>query len=195
MARNKEKKAAPEVKPEHKHEFKNRKEKIGWYIDEIDSYKEDMGMWYTVFIRRILPFMIFVLPFAVIWEHLYPYICYKFFDGILSPDDQYLPWAVFAVSLVLFLAILILLPRFATFCEFVISALFYYYVFSTFSKFAAGLIQRPVITSAAGYTLAIGLGLFMFMKLVFLVLEIVYMIVFRHEKAPKTFVEDDDFVV
>ncbi len=27
----------------HNLKFKSRKEKIGWFLDEIDSYKEDMG--------------------------------------------------------------------------------------------------------------------------------------------------------
>lgn len=51
---------------EHKHQFKDRKEKIGWYLDEIDSYKEDMGKWYSLFIRIILPFLIFLMPANVV---------------------------------------------------------------------------------------------------------------------------------
>ena len=46
----------------HNLKFKSRKEKIGWFLDEIDSYKEDMGKWYSLFIRIILPFFIFLIP-------------------------------------------------------------------------------------------------------------------------------------
>jgi hypothetical protein len=177
-------KLSNEVKTEHKHEFKNRKEKIAWYLDEIDSYKEDMGMWYTVFIRRILPFILYIMPIAVLVQHSYPSMVARFFSGILKQDDIYLPWAIYAISLVLYLAVLILLPRFATFCELVMGFMYIYMAF-----------RFHHINTALGYFTIISVTLFVIMKLVFLVFEIMYMIIFKDEKQPKSFIQDDDFVV
>ena len=46
----------------HSHNFSSKRKKLEWYLDEIDCYKEDMGKWYTIFIRRVLPVLVFFFP-------------------------------------------------------------------------------------------------------------------------------------
>ena len=44
---NKDNNEVKTTEAQKKPEFKNNKERLRWYVDEIDSYKEDMGRWYT----------------------------------------------------------------------------------------------------------------------------------------------------
>jgi hypothetical protein len=163
--------------------FKNKREKIQWYLDEIDSYKEDMGKWYTVLIRRILPFLIFIIPLNIISMRVYSFTADKFLGGILDSSDRTLGLVLWLVSMIFFLVILIFLPRFGTFCEFVIGPMY------IILAFKAGLMK-----SGLGYFVIITVSIFMFMKLVFLVLEIMYQIVFHDEKTHRNIQSDDDVV-
>ena len=164
-------------------EFKNRREKLEWYLDEIDCYKEDMGKWYTVFIRRILPFLLFAIPINIIAKQTYQFIADKYLGGILSSMDlSYLP-VLWSVSLVIFLIILIFFPRFATFCEFVLGGMYIVLAF-----------KLGLMNTGLGYFTIISLSLFVFMKFVFLIIEIMYLIVFRHDKPSKAYVDDTDVV-
>ncbi len=166
--------------PEHKHKFKNRKEKIGWYIDEIDSYKEDMGKWYTLFIRRILPFMLFIIPINVLSARVVDYVANKYLAGIISDQDPAIKIVAWLIELVIFLAFLVFLPRFSTFLEFVLGIS---YIVCAF-KFGW-------INTGLGYFTIITVTLFVFMKLVFLVIEILYHIVFRGEHEPTAYKGSD----
>ena len=177
---------------EHKHQFKDRKEKIGWYLDEIDSYKEDMGKWYTVFIRRILPALVFFFPINNLAFFFCEYITKHFLGGVLTFKNTAFPHVVFLVMELLFIAILIFLPRFATFCEFVLATGFYALVVIRINQFNAGLVSKPLITNLLGYFVAITLGIFIFMKLVFLIIEIIYMVTFKDEKEPRVYSEDSN---
>lgn len=188
----KTKETATEQRHSHKHEFVDRKDKVAWYLDEIDSYKEDMGKWYTVFIRRILPALVFFFPINNLAFFFCEIIVQNFLGGMISFKDTAFPHVVFLVAELLFIAILIFLPRFATFCEFVIAIGFFLLVVIRINQFNAGLVSKPLITNALGYFIAIALGIFMFMKLVFLVIEIIYMITFRGEHEPRVYKEDSD---
>ena len=157
----------------HKHEFVDRRDKIAWYLDEIDSYKEDMGKWYTVFIRRILPALVFFFPINNLAFFFCEYITKHFLGGVLTFKNTAFPHVVFLVMELLFIAILIFLPRFATFCEFVLATGFYALVVIRINQFNAGLVSKPLITNLLGYFVAITLGIFIFMKLVFLIIEII----------------------
>ena len=176
----------------HKHEFVDRRDKIAWYLDEIDSYKEDMGKWYTVFIRRILPALVFFFPINNLAFFLCEYVTKHFLGGVLTFENTAFPHVVFLVMELLFIAILIFLPRFATFCEFVMATGFYMLVVIRINQFNAGLVSKPLITNLLGYFVAITLGIFIFMKLVFLVIEIIYMITFKDEKEPRVYSEDSN---
>lgn len=177
--------------------FKNNKERIRWYLDEIDTYKEDMGKWYTIFIRRVIPMLVFFIPMNIIGFRSYEYIALKYFGGLFQGLSSTIGVAIWLVAMLIFLAILIFLPRFATFCEFVLGTAFYAFVFRSFNQFAQGLVDKPIITNAFGFFVAITLGVFLFMKLVFLVLEIMYHIVFHGEKEPRAYKDGqgDDLVL
>lgn len=182
---------------DHKHNFKNRKEKIGWYLDEIDCYKEDMGKWYTVFVRIFLPFLIFIIPLNVVFSRVYESFTSRYLSGILDPLDSTAKIVFWVISLLVFLLILIFLPRFATFCEFVITGIFYYIAINvTYIVQVDGkLVEKALITSGLGYFVIISLSLFMFMKLVFFVFEVAYRIVFHGEKEPKAYKDNENDIV
>lgn len=178
-----------------KHEFASRRDKIAWYLDEIDSYKEDMGRWYTVLIRRILPFLIFIVPIIVISDKIVGYVIDRYLYALFGNSFGTLAIVAWMIALLIFLAILIFLPRFATFCEFVITGGFYYLCVKTLIDFNNGLASKPLISSAFGYTILIALSIFMFMKLVFFVIEVIYRITFHGEKEPKAYKDDSEDLV
>lgn len=181
----------------HNLKFKSRKEKIGWFLDEIDSYKEDMGKWYSLFIRIILPFFIFLIPSNIVCARFYEMMVSKYFSGILDYSDSASKITFWVICLLLFLAVLIFLPRFATLLEFAISGVFYYiamtvtYVVEVDGK----LIEKALITNGLGYFVVITLSVFMFMKLVFFVFEVMYRIIFHGEKEPKAYKDDENEIV
>ena len=178
----------------NKHQFKDRKEKIGWYLDEIDSYKEDMGKWYSLFIRIILPFLIFLMPANVVCARFFDMMAARYFGGIIQQGDNAAHIVFWVICMLIFLAILIFLPRFATFVEFAVGGAFIYMaMFMTFVDSAGN--PKPLISSGLGYFVIIVLSVFLFMKLVFLVFEIMYMIIFRGEKEPKAYKDDDNDIV
>lgn len=186
-----------ETRRAHKHKFKDRRDKIAWYLDEIDCYKEDMGKWYTVFIRRILPALIFFIPLNNITKYTYDLLQRNFLGGVLPPSqvNGAIPFVAFLVTWLLFIIILIFLPRFATFCEFALAGAFYFFAAKSIVWAENGIYAKSLITSGLGYFVAIILGVFMFMKLVFLILEIVYMITFRGEHEPKAYHSEDNDIV
>lgn len=172
--------------------FKNNKEKIRWYLDEIDCYKEDMGKWYSWFFRRIIPILVFFFPINIVAFNLYYFVGQNYLGGIYSALPQTVGLIVWIIMYLIFIAIVIFLPRAATFFEFLIGGVFFFFVFRSITLFNEGALAKPIITNALGFTIAIVLGIFLFMKLVFLVLEIVYHIVFRGEKEPKAYKDGQD---
>lgn len=181
----------------HKHQFKDRRDKIGWYLDEIDSYKEDMGKWYSVFIRIVLPFLIFIIPSNIVCARFYDMMAARFLGGILVEGDNAAKIVFWVICLFIFLAILVFLPRFATFVEFAVSGVFYYLALTVTYVVQVGdkLVEKSLITNGLGYFVVITLSVFMFMKLVFLVFEIMYRIVFHGEKEPKAYKDDQNDIV
>ena len=166
-----------------KPELKTRKEKIQWFLDEIDSYKEDMGKWYTVLFRRILPIILFIMPLFAECKFFYQFVADRYLSGIFSSNDLTPVYVLWPISILFFTVILIFLPRFGTFCEFILGP---FYILLAF--------KMSYINTALGYFTIISVSVFMFMKLVFLIFEIMYRIVFRGEKAPKVYQGDDDIV-
>lgn len=41
------------------------------FIIKINDIKTNMGMWYSLFLRRILPFLIYIIPMNVVLENSY----------------------------------------------------------------------------------------------------------------------------
>lgn len=166
-----------------KPELKTRKEKIQWFLDEIDSYKEDMGKWYTVLFRRILPIILFIMPLFAECKFFYQFVADRYLSGIFSSNDLTPVYVLWPISILFFTVILIFLPRFGTFCEFILGP---FYILLAF--------KMSYINTALGYFTIISVSVFMFMKLVFLIFEIMYRIVFHGEQAPKVYQGDDDIV-
>lgn len=121
----------------------------------------------------------------------------KYFSGILDYSDSASKITFWVICLLLFLAVLIFLPRFATLLEFAVSGVFYYiamtvtYVVEVDGK----LIEKALITNGLGYFVVITLSVFMFMKLVFFVFEVMYRIIFHGEKEPKAYKDDENEIV
>lgn len=179
----------------HRHKFKTKRQKLEWYLDEIDCYKEDMGKWYTVFVRRVLPALIFFLPLNNIVKYTYNLLQRNFLGGVLPPLNFSILLVAFLIAMLIFIVILIFLPRFATFCEFALAGLFYFYAYRSIAWAANGLEPKALITTGLGYFVSIVLGVFIFMKFVFLVIEIIYMITFRGEHEPKVYHGDENDIV
>ena len=179
----------------HRHNFSSRRKKLEWYLDEIDCYKEDMGKWYTILIRRIIPILVFFFPINNLSFAFCEYAVKNFLGGVLTFDDATFPLLVFFISILLFILILIFLPRFATFCEFAMGTAFYVLVVVRLNQFNDGVISKPLISNGLGYFVAIVLGIFLFMKLVFLIIEIIYMITFKGEHEPKAYRDEENDVV
>ena len=57
------------------------------------------------------------------------------------------------------------------------------------------LIEKALITNGLGYFVVITLSVFMFMKLVFFVFEVMYRIIFHGEKEPKAYKDDENDIV
>ena len=183
----------PSLRPQ----FKSRRDKIAWYLDEIDCYKDDMGRWYTLFIRRILPFLIFIVPLNIVCTKIYQSVTARYLSMILDPASGAGKIVFWLVTMLIFLAMLIFLPRVATFFEFAVSGVFYYLAFTaTYIVERNGqLIEKGLITNGFGYFVIITLSIFMFMKLVFFVLEVMYRIVFRGEHEPRAYKDGYDDIV
>lgn len=180
----------------HNLNFKTKKEKIAWFLDEIDSYKEDMGKWYSLLVRIILPFFIFLIPMNIVCARVYKSMVSRYLNGILDVNDNAAMIAFWSICLLIFLAILIFLPRFGTFVEFAVSGVFFYLAFMPVIIEVNGkIIEKALITNGLGYFVIITLSVFMFMKLVFFVFEVMYRIVFRGEKEPKAYKDDSNEIV
>lgn len=188
---NKDNNEVKTTEAQKKPEFKNNKERLRWYVDEIDSYKEDMGRWYTWLVRRIIPLLVFFIPLNVITFRTYEYIANKYLGGLFLDMSATIGIVVWFLSVLIFLAVLVFLPRFATVCEFVFGFAFFAFVYRSNMMYAQGTIDKPIITNGLGWFVVIALALFLFMKLVFLVIEIIYHVVYRGEKEPKAYKSSD----
>ncbi len=181
----------------HKLSSKSRREKIAWFLDEIDSYKEDMGKWYSLLIRIILPFLVFLIPMNIVCARVYRSMVSRYLSGILDINDNAAMIVFWLTCMLIFLAILIFLPRFGTFVEFVLSGVFYYLAITVtyVVEIDGKLVEKALITNGLGYFVVITLSVFMFMKLVFFVFEIMYRIIFHGEKEPKAYKDDANEIV
>ena len=128
--------------------------------------------------------MVFFLPMLILSAYAYQRIFVSFMPGLFHYADQGPTYIIWAVSLVVFLLILIFLPRFATFCEFVMGISYLVLIFHL-----GGFTD-----TALGYFTVIVLSIFVFMKFVFLIVEIMYLIVFHGEKEAKAYIDDTDVV-
>ena len=138
--------------------------------------KKSLGKWYTVFLRIILPFLLYILPINVIVARTSDWMFARLFPGVFdllhSLRAVYF-LAVTLFSLLIFLIILIKLPKAASVIEFVFG-FFYIFLAIKFGYF-----------SVAGIILMIALSVFLFFKLLFLIVNIMYDITYGSDDVER----------
>ncbi len=152
--------------------------------------KKSLGKWYTVFFKRILPFLLYIIPINIIIARTSDWLVAHYLAGIKDLlSDMRSPYflVTWAVLVMIFLILLILAPKAATVIEFVFG---FYYIFLAF---------RFNYFNALGIVLFIGVCVFLFFKLVFLIVNIMYAITYgfdnveRGESGRRVRKSDSDF--
>ena len=128
------------------------------FIIKVSDFKQSMGPWYSILGLRMLPFLLYVIPFNVVIGRAIMNID-RLFDVIL-PADTVMIIAWFA-SLLIFLAVAIVWPKAATVIEFLVG--FAYLFFA---------LRHHMFNSAVGIMVLIGVIIFLLVKLTFLVFAI-----------------------
>ena len=138
--------------------------------------KKSLGKWYTVFFKRILPFLLYIIPINVIIARTSDWLVAHYLAGIKDwLSDMRSPYflVTWAVLMLIFLTLLIFAPRAATVVEFVFGIYFIFLAFK-FSYF------NPL-----GIALIIVVALFLFVKLLFLIVNIMYEITYGHDDVER----------
>ena len=146
------------------------------FIVKINDMKIKMGLWYSLFARRIIPFLIYIIPMNVVLENSYNIINRYYPNDYLNGTFLYVSWIA---AMVLFLGIAIIAPKAATVIEFVVGFAYLFFAF-----------KYHIFTNALGYSLLIGMILFLLVKSVFLVFEIIRLKTFADDK--KNHIERDE---
>lgn len=134
--------------------------------------KKSLGKWYTVFFKRILPFLLYLIPINIIIARTSDWLVEHYLAGIKDLlSDMRSPYflVTWAVLAMIFLTLLILAPKAATVLEFV------YGIYFIFLAFKYGYFN------ALGIVLIIGVAIFLFVKLLFLIVNIMYMIEYGYD--------------
>lgn len=152
--------------------------------------KKSLGKWYTVFLRIILPFIIYFLPINIIIARTSDWLVEHYLAGIKDLlSDMRSPYflVTWAVLAMIFLALLILAPKAATVLEFI------YGIYFIFLAFRFGYFN------ALGIALIIAVAIFLFVKLLFLIVIIMYKVEYgsddveRGESGRRVRHSDSDF--
>lgn len=152
--------------------------------------KKSLGKWYTVFFRIILPFLIYLIPINIIIARSSDWLVAHYLAGIKDwLSDMRSPYflVMWAVLAMIFLTLLILAPKAATVLEFV------YGIYFIFLAFKYGYFN------ALGIVLIIGVTIFLFVKMLFLIVNIMYKIKYgsddveRGESGRRVRHSDSDF--
>lgn len=131
------------------------------FVMKVDDFKQSCGLWYTLFGKRIIPFLLFIIPFNVLIGRAVMFITR--YEPSFQPDGALLN-AIWGLALLAFLALLILTPKVATVVEFVLGF-----------AYLAIAFYAHLFKSLLGYFVLITLILFLLVKIVFLVFEIIRM--------------------
>ncbi len=147
------------------------------FIIKLDDIKQSMGLWYSLFALRVIPFMLFIIPINVVLETIYTYVEAHFIPGAhLNGTFLLVTWII---SMAVFLALTIFTPRIATIAEFLIGAAYLFIAF-----------REHLFNNILGYSVLIGMMLFLLVKLVFLVFKIIRMRAFADDA--KNHIERDE---
>lgn len=146
------------------------------FVISINDFKQKLGLWYSLFALRILPVLLYFIPINVVLEQSYLRINRIYPNNIINSTFLTVTWII---VLLLFVAAAILVPKVATVVEFVFGFAFAFYA-----------LKYNLITNLLGYTVLIGLIIFLLVKFVFLVFEIIRLSVFAGDK--KNNIERDE---
>lgn len=136
--------------------------KAEMFIIKIDDIEQSMGMWYSLFARRILPFLVFVIPINVIIARMINFVqVHIITDARLSGSLLLIFWII---SMMAFLTILIFAPKLATVAELATGCVYIYIA-----------LRAHLFNNYLGWSVLLSVILFVFVKLVFLAFKIVHM--------------------
>ena len=138
--------------------------------------KKRLGKWYTVFFKRILPFLLYIIPINIIIARTSDWLVAHYLAGIKDwLSDMRSPYflVTWAVLAMIFLALLILAPKAATVLEFI------YGIYFIFLAFRFGYFN------ALGIALIIGVAVFLLVKLLFIIVNIMYEITYGHDDVER----------
>ena len=146
------------------------------FVIGINDFKQKLGFWYSLFALRILPVLLYFIPINVVLEQTYLRINRIYPNEIINSTFLTVTWII---ALMLFVTATILIPKAATVIEFVFGFAFLFYV-----------LRYKLLSNILGYSLLLGLIIFLLIKLVFLVFEIIRLNAFADDK--KNNIERDE---
>ena len=138
--------------------------------------KKSLGKWYTVFFRIILPFLIYLIPINIIIARTSDWLVARFLPTIgelLSSLRSPYFLITWLLALLVFLIILIKLPKAATVIEFVFGI---YFIVLAFKYNYVNLF---------GIALIIAVSVFLFFKLLFLIVNIMYRVEYGYDDVER----------
>ncbi len=138
------------------------------FLIKVDDIEQSMGLWYSLFARRILPFLLYIIPVNVVLGRLNGLINRYYPNPELFGTILLVMWIV---VMMVFLVVLIFAPKLGTVLEF---ALGFAYLFLAF--------RFHIYNNLLGYSVLICMILFLLVKTVFLVFKIIRMRAFADDK-------------
>ena len=138
--------------------------------------KKRLRKWYTVFFKRILPFLLYIIPINIIIARTSDWFVEHYFKGIQDLlSDMRSPYflVMWTVLALVFLALLIFAPKAATVIEFMFG---FYYIFLAF---------KYGYFNPLGIALIIGVAVFLLVKLLFIIVNIMYEITYGHDDVER----------
>ncbi len=138
--------------------------------------KKSLGKWYTVFFRIILPFLIYLIPINIIIARTSDWLVENYLKGIqFILNDMRSPYflVMWAVVALVFLALLIFAPKAATVMEFV------------FGIYFIILAIKYNYVNPLGIALIISVSVFLFFKLLFLIVNIMYKVEYGYDDVER----------
>lgn len=139
------------------------------FIIKVDDFKQSLGSWYSIFALRILPFLLYIIPINVVLNHINSFVMSRYLpDYNLNGAFLLATWIIVSLGL---LAVAIFAPKAATVLEFLIGIGYLYFTF-----------KHRLYGSPVGITVLICVILFLVVKLVFLVFELIRLKKFAKDK-------------
>lgn len=147
------------------------------FLIKISDMKQSMGMWYTLFGQKIIPLIVFFIPINVLIGRFNIHIL-SVIHPIFSQSRAIL-LVMWMIGILGLLALTIITPKVATVVEYAIGLSYLFLVF-----------RLHLYNTVLGYAVLFSVILFLLVKTVFLVFEIIRLIAFSGDK--KNNIERDE---